>query len=195
MNKGKVVRAWGAAAAVIAAGAGVAAIGALVWCGAPSAARAQSLPAVSVQWQPQTLLETRVVAKVIEDGKLLKAELDKLARKPGVPDNEYKKAWKERFRDTHLSDPRFWTGSGWKQGWEDALEDIYGRVKDSPAVSIDALSAVIEYKEYAGNDKDQDIDAIIRIRVVFSASPGDNILEGELCHRRICEIVPCGKGR
>jgi len=193
MKKANGARAWGAPATVFAAVVCIVAMGALVWCGAQTAAVAQSMPTVSVQWQPQTLLETRVVAKIVEDSKFLKAELDKLARKTGDPDDDYKKAWKEKFKDTHLNNPRFWTETGWKKGWDEALGEIYTRIKGRPAVSIDALSAVIEYREYAGNEKTSDIDAIIRTTVAFSASPGDNILEGELCHRRVCEIVPCGR--
>jgi len=192
MEKAQVIKGWGTAATVSAMVVCLAAVGVLVLCGAQRTAGAAGtgMPPVSIQWQPQSTLEKLVVAKILEDGKFLKSELDKLARKTDKPDDTYKKAWKDKFKSSHLNNPKFWTGTEWKKGWDDILEPMHEKIKGSSGVSIDALSGAIEYKERANQGSETEIDAMIKITVFFSASPGGYILEGELLHRRVCQIEP-----
>ena len=63
---------------------------------------------------------------------------------------------------------------------------MHKNIKGSHGITIDAISGIIEYKERGNQGNDTEIDAVIKITVTFSASPGGNILEGELLHRRIC---------
>ena len=68
----KITRRWRASAPVIMAGACIAAAALSALCGAPPKTAAQQvLPVVQIQWQPQTLLETRFAAKIAEDNKFL----------------------------------------------------------------------------------------------------------------------------
>ncbi|NTV79947.1 MAG: hypothetical protein HGA24_00780 [Candidatus Aminicenantes bacterium] len=188
MEKVNVTRRWGMAAALLGVVVCLAAVGVLVLYNGPPTAMAQStsMPPVSIQWQPQSTLEKLAVAKILEDDKFLKSELDKLAKRTNPPDKPYKDAWKEKFKKTHLNNPRYWTGTEWKTGWDDILEPMHAKIKGSHGITIDAISGIIEYKERGNQGSDTEIDAVIKITVTFSASPGGNILEGELIHRRVC---------
>lgn len=153
---------------------------------------AQELPPVDIQWQPKTLLENRIVAKIRQEVGKLRDELVYLAGVEQKPlSDEFKKTWKNKFKETHLKDPRYWKlGEGWKSGWDESLDIIHDTVYQSTDIMITSISAVIEYKELAGAKTiEDDIDAFIKIRVTFSASPGDNVLEGDLLHRRVCPII------
>jgi hypothetical protein len=142
---------------------------------------------VTIQWQPQTLLETRFADKILEDNKLLKAKLDDLAqgKVKSVDD------WAAAFRMTYLKEPSLWTGKTREHGWTKILPLLKNIVSGSAGVSIDSVSALIEYKPFIeGTPFEKDVDAVCRIKVAFSASPGNNVLEGSLCHQRPCIIVP-----
>jgi hypothetical protein len=179
-----------ASAVVAAACVGAAVVSA--WCGAPpKMAAQQAMPVVQVQWQPQTLLETRFAAKIAEDNKFLFKKLVALSGAGAEMSERERAVWKEGFGNTYLSNPRLWVAGRWHDGLDNVLNALKPIVKGSMTISIDAVSAIIEYKEHAGKEKEQDIDAIARIRVTFSASPDGMILEGGLCHSRLCPIIPC----
>jgi hypothetical protein len=155
-------------------------------------AMSQDLPPIDIEWQPKTLLENRIVARIRHEVRKLRDELVILAGVEGKPlTSEIKKEWKDKFKETHLKNPRFWKlGAGWKSGWDESLDIIHETVYRSTEITITSISAIIEYKEL-GDAKtiEDDVDAIIKIRVTFSASPGDNVLEGDLLHRRVCPII------
>ena len=188
MEKVNFLGRWGTAAALLGGVVCLAAAGGLMLCSGPATAIGQSasMPPVSIQWQPQSTLEKLATAKIIEDAKLLKIELDKLAKKTDSPDDAYKKAWKEKFDKIHLRNPRYWVEKEWKTGWDEILGPMHGKIKGSAGISINAISGIIEYKERGNQEIDTEIDAVIKITVIFSASPDDNILEFELMHRRVC---------
>jgi len=187
MKNEKVTKSWGVAAALIAAVICIAAAAVAVWSVAQTRPGEPYAPPFTIQWQPQSLLETRFAAKIIEDNKLLKTKLDELAHgKAKVTDD-----WEKIFSTTYLKNPRLWTDKGWADGWPRVLPLLKEIVSGSAGVSLDSVSALIEYMEYAGAETPKaDIDAVIRIKLTFSASPGDNILEGSLSHRRVCLIEP-----
>jgi len=190
----KVTRRWRTSAAVIMAAACVAAAAVSVLCGAPPRMAAQqAMPVVQIQWQPQTLLETRFAAKIAEDNKFLLGKLNDLSRASDEMSEEAKAGWKKGFENTFLSNPRLWVDGNWHDGLDNILNALKPIVKGSVTISIDAASAIIEYKEHAGKEKDKDIDAVANVRVTFSASPGGMVLEGTLCHSRLCPIIPCAK--
>jgi hypothetical protein len=194
----KITRRWRASAPVIMAGACIAAAAVSALCGAPPKTAAQQvLPVVQIQWQPQTLLETRFAAKIAEDNKFLLGKLIALAKAGDQMSEQARAGWKEGFGATYLSNPRLWIDGKWVDGLDNILDALKSVVKGSATISIDAASALIAYKEHAGKEKDQDIDAVAKIRVTFSASPGGMILEGELCHSRLCPIIPgpCERGK
>jgi hypothetical protein len=179
-------------AVIIAAAVFVAATVVLIWFGAPQETKAQqAMPSVAIQWQPQTLLETRFAAKITEDNLFLLGKLKALAGEGEVMPAQSMSSWKEGFGKTYLSKPRLWVAGKWVEGLDKVLEALRPLVRGSRRISIDAVSAIIEYKETAG--RENDIDAIARVRVTFSASPEGMILEGTLCHSRPCPIIPCDR--
>ena len=187
MNSKRVTMSWSVAAAIFAALVCIAAAAVSALPVAQTRPGAPCPPLVTIQWQPQTLLETRFAAKILEDNKLLKAKLDELAqgKVKSVDD------WVAAFQTTYLKEPSLWTGKTWEHGWAKILPLLKDIVSGSAGVSIDSVSALIEYKEFVkGTPFEEDVDAVCRIKTTFSASPGDNILEGLLRHQRPCIIVP-----
>jgi hypothetical protein len=187
MENTKVTKSWGVAAAIIAAVICIAAAAFSVWTVAQTKPANPCMPPVSIQWMPQTILETRFAAKIVEDNKFLKAKLDELAQLKSKKDFD---GWEDGFASTYLLDPSFWTGKEWVKGWARVKPLLKEIVDGSQGVSIDAVSGIIEYKpRFREEPAETDIDAVITIRVTFSASPGGNILEGTLKHSRVCEII------
>lgn len=186
MENSKITKSWGVTAAIVAAIVCIAAAAFSVWTVAQTKPASPCMPTVSIQWMPQTILETRFAAKVVEDNKLLKRKLDELAHLRTAKELD---GWEDGFANTYLRDPGFWTGKEWVKGWAKVKPLLKEIVNGSQDVSIDTTTAIIEYKPYEGADSlKTDIDAVITIRVSFSASPGGNILEGTLKHSRVCDI-------
>ena len=189
MENVKVTGTWGAATAIIAAVVCVAAAALSISTLAKAQVSQPALPAVVVQWQPQSILETKFMARINEDNRIILSGLQALAKDPEMKPE----AVGDHFKNTYLSTPRLWTKSGWIDGWEKVLPELKGIIGRGSRPVITSVSAVIEYLPFTGAPTAaEDIDAKATIRVTFSASPGDNILGGGLCHSRICEIMPCG---
>jgi hypothetical protein len=155
-------------------------------------ARAQQTPpccpAVVVQWQPQSILETKFTARILEDNKAILNGLQAFAKNPQLTPGDMM----AYVGNTYLKTPRLWTKEGWIDGWEKVLPLLKKIILQGSHPAIGSVSAVIEYVPYAGaREPASDIDARATVRMTFSASPGDNILGGALCHSRICEIVAC----
>jgi hypothetical protein len=191
MDNAKVTRTWGVAVAIIAAVVCIAAAALSV----TGLARAQQspascCPAVAVQWQPGSVLETMFSARVAEDNKAVLNGLQAFAKNPDLSPADMR----GYVGNTYLSTPRLWTKAGWVEGWDNVLPLLKKIITPASHISINTISVVIEYQPYMGaKDPADDIDARATIRMTFSASPGDNIMGGGLCHSRICEIVPCGR--
>lgn len=147
------------------------------------------IPLVDVQWMPKTFIENRIVGKIRKEAEDLQEWLTDLARKTEEPGEEYKKTWKTKFSDTHLKNARFWKqGTGWKETWDESLTPIWDSIKGSTGISIDSISAIIEYKERAdAKEAKDDQDLNIKVTITFSASPGDLLLESTLKHSRTCD--------
>jgi hypothetical protein len=187
MKNEKITRSWGVATAIIAAVVCIAA--AALWLA--TAAKAQKgqecFPAVSIQWQSQSILETKFSARIIEDNRAIKAALQALAKNTGMTVDEMT----TRLGKTYLRSPRLWIDGAWKEGWEGVLPYLKKIVAGSTSISIDSISALVEYQTYAGaKSVEEDVDARATVRMTFSASPGGNFIEGTLKHMRVCEIQP-----
>jgi len=143
---------------------------------------------VSVQWQPQSFIEARFHARLAQDVKFLKKKLEDLAAEPACPDAG---AWAKHFSNHFLKSPRLWADGELKEQWLDVLPKLYEIVKGSKDICVNFAWGIIDYVPYDNIKKpkpEEDVDFVFKIKVTFSASPGDNILEGELTHRRVCEI-------
>jgi hypothetical protein len=148
---------------------------------------------MNVQWQPQSIIETKLVARILENNKFLISKLDELASQPTQPTEKDVQTWMAEFKNTYLRSPRLWSDKEGGREWGQVLPALWRIVHGSKDITITSISAMIEYIPYdqvAAPAAKDDVDAIIRIRVTFSASPGDNVLEGDLKHRRVCEILP-----
>jgi hypothetical protein len=188
VNNEKVTKSWSVAVAIIAAIICIAGAALSI----TSVAKAQQTqpcnPAVSVQWQPQSVLETMISARIIEDNKAIKNGLQALAKNPDMTPEEMNK----HIGNSYFAKPRLWVNGVWVEGLENVLPYLSKIVAGSTSISINTVSALVEYLPYAGaKTPEEDDDARIRVRMTFSASPGDNITEGELCHRRVCTYGDC----
>ena len=186
MNE-KVTRTWGGAAAIIAAVVCIAAAALWVATAAKAQAGQDSCPPITIQWQPQSVLESKFMAKVLEDNKNVLNGLQAFAKNPNLTVDDMKKY----VDGTYLRTPRFWAKEGWVEGWANVLaklKEIFTR--DSHPV-ITSVAVLIEYQAYTGaRAVEQDIDALAKVRITFAASPDGNILEGTLRHSRVCVIEP-----
>lgn len=187
MENVKAVRTWFVALLILAVVVGAVAL--FLWISSPAAAQLSKppLPAVVVQWRPQSILETMFSARIAKDNRDILAALQALATNRELTGQDMA----GKLANTYLRTPQFWTGSGWVEGWEKVLPKLKDVIAEGSLVSITSVSALIEYRAYAGAATPAaDIDAVATVRVTFSASPGDNVLEGKLDHSRICDIFP-----
>ncbi len=187
MENTKVTRSWGLAVAVLAAVVCVAAAALTISTMAKAQTVRQALPAVVVQWQPQSILETMFVAKVNEDNAIILKALNTLA---GERTEAQEKEAINALKRTYLKTPKIWKDGGWVEGFEPVFSKLKDIITRGSVPQITSVSVVIEYLATTGEtDQRKDIDARATVRVTFSASPGDNILEGTLKHSRVCDIT------
>jgi hypothetical protein len=187
MNDKKIASGWLVATGIILAVLIIAV--AALWLSTTAKAQLvkEGLPAVSIQWQPQSILETRFAAKITEDNRTIRKALLALAGKPGLSVDEMASL----IGTTYLKKPRFWVDGKWEEGWTNVLPHIKKAVEGSASLSIDSVTALIEYRvRDQGRTPEEDIDAVATVRMTFSASPGGYILEGMLRHSRVCVIEP-----
>lgn len=187
MEHVKIARSWWAAVLVLAVAA--VAVALVFWISSPATAQMgqPSLPAVVVQWQPQSILETKFAARVAEDNVVVLGVLRDLAAGKDLTADEMA----SRLAKTYLAKPRLWTAQGLAEGWEGVLKGLKAVIARGSQVCLQSASALIDYRPYAeAATPKEDIDAVATVRVAFSASPGDNILEGQLLHSRLCPILP-----
>jgi hypothetical protein len=179
MERVTITRTWGIAAVIILAIIGLVAAFLLVSGPSRMQAAQPQAPAITAQWRAQSILESKFTARVIEDNKRIKAMFEK-----GQPPEE-------AFKGTYLQKLRIWNDA--KREWlsgGDAIAAFKSIVQDPKALSIDSISIAIEYTPYVeGTSLETDVDAVATVRITFSASPAENIGEGELLHRRVCTII------
>ena len=136
---------------------------------------------VNISWRAQSILESKFIARVIEDNEgILRAFKGGKGLEEGLAGTYLKKlrVWKDTERE--------WIGG--KEAFVALAELLKGMNPDT--LSIDSISIVIDYQPYAGAaSAETDVDAVATVRMTFSASPGGNIVEGELLHRRVCPII------
>ena len=146
---------------------------------------------ISLQWQAQSEIEARFAARIAGDLDVLHERLLELAKVERAEDLPDPAAYGKTFEGHFLRTPRLVVDGRATEGWENVLRPLWEIVRGKTAVSLNYAWGTIEYVPY---DKvlrppaEEDVDFRVGIKVGFSASPGDNILEGDLLHRRICEI-------
>lgn len=189
MENMKIARSWGVAAAVVAAVVCIAGAALTLTSLAKAQQTPPCLPAVTVQWQPGSILEAKFSARIAEDSRDILNGLQALAKNPGLTAEEMMKY----VGTTFLKAPRLWTDKGWVEGWDKVLPLLKEIIKPGSRPAVNSVAAFIEYIPYAGapeaSDPRADIDAVATVRITFSASPRDNILAGEMKHSRVCEII------
>ena len=190
MKNEKVTRTWGIATVIVGAVICIAAAALSITSAAQMRENPAKNPPVTIQWQSQSDLEARFTAKLIEDQKTLKGKLDYLAGLSTPPDHG---PWQKEFAGHFLKEPRLWANGEYFVGWEKVLPELHKIVRGSKDITIHFAWGMIEYVTYDHVKKPEakdDVDFRIKVKVTFSASPGDNILEGSLSHRRVCLIEP-----
>lgn len=153
----------------------------------PAAQPQRSPRSVTVQWQPQSIVETKLLAKVEADNKLL---IDKLMAMAAAPDSQDPEEWAKAFSGTYLRSPRLWTDDpAPNENWPNVFNRLRQVLRGVADIHVDALHVLIEYLPPV---EGSDLDLRARIKLTFSLSSGeDPILEGTLCHRKICTWEPC----
>ena len=175
MEKSNLTRTWGIAAIIIAAVVILAGLG--LWITIPAKAQQNPpcCPAVTIQWQPQSILESVVSARIIEDNKAILNGLQALAKNAQLSPEEMT----TYVGNTYLRHPRLLTKEGWVEGWENVLPKLKTIIAQGSHPAIQSVSALIIYQAYANAPTpDKDIDARIQVRMTFSASPGDQYHRG-----------------
>jgi hypothetical protein len=188
MESSRATRSWGTAALILAAVVCVAAAALSVTTVARAQTGQAGCPSVIIQWQPQSVLETMFRARILEDNKAIMNGLRILADHPETTADQMKRL----VGHTYLKTPHLWVNGKWIDDWPDVLDALKGILHKDSQIAINSVSAVIEYQTYDQVLKPgaaADIDARVTVTMTFSASPGDNILKGELKHSRVCEII------
>jgi hypothetical protein len=186
MENMKVTRSWGWAAALIVIVAGLAVAAMLLIIPARAQQTQVCCPAVLVQWQPQSILETKFRARVIDDSVKIVKALREIASNPKIGEEEFTAL----IEKTYFSTPRLYTDVGWVEGVSKVLAQLKQIIKPGSQPAITSLSVMVEYEPYAGvADPAKDVDASAKVVFTFSASPGENQGGGTLRHSRICEII------
>ena len=192
MENAKVPKGRGAGVAIIVAVVGVAAAALSLTAAAAGQQSQPCSPAVVIQWQPQSILETLLMARITEDNKAILNGLQALAKNSGLTETDMM----GYVGNTYLRTPSLYTKAGWVEGWDKVLPLLKSLVARDSRPVINSVSAVIEYLPLAEGVRlpEKDIDARVTIKMTFSASPGDNILMGSLSHSRPCVYSPGGRG-
>jgi hypothetical protein len=186
MENSKVTRSWGTAAAVLAAVVCIAAAALTLTTTAKAQQPAACCPAVVIQWQPQSILEAKFRARILEDNASILKGLQAIADNPNITEKEMD----GYVGKTYFRVPRLLTDKGWIEGWTNVLPVLKEFIKPRSHPVITSVSVVINYQPYAGAKlPEEDIDAGAKINFTFSASPDGRTGGGELKHSRICEII------
>lgn len=186
MENGKVTRTWGVAAAVVATIVCIAAAALAITALARAQQAPPCCPAVVIQWQPQSILEAKFRARILEDNASILKGLQAVADKPDITGKEMD----GYVGNTYFRTPRLWMDGGWIEGWERVLPLLRKIIKPGSHPAITSVSVVIEYQPYAKAESPAtDIDAVAKVQFTFSASPDGRICAGELKHSRVCEII------
>jgi hypothetical protein len=215
MENTKVTRSWGVAVAIVAAVVCIAAAALTL----TTVAKAQQTPqpgtAVVTHWLPQPVLEAKFRERILKDNQAIAEVLNALADPPRArPDQKILKdnkaiaelldaladpqrSWTDEknlpgglFPNTYLANARLWTKTGWSGDWLEILKELKAIFAQGGQPVITSVTVLIEYQPNIGIlDINNDIDAIAKIRMTFSASPDGHVLEGTLKHSRVCEVI------
>jgi hypothetical protein len=186
MENTKVTKNWGIAAIVAAAVIIIAGAALLLMVPARAQQPPACCPAVIVQWQPQSILEAKFRARVIEDNVMILKGLKAIAANPAIGEKEFA----DIIGKTYFRTPRVYTSGGWIEGVPGVLAWLKETIKPRSQPTITSVSVVINYEPYAGaKGLADDIDASATIVFTFSASPDGYQGAGTLRHSRICEVI------
>jgi hypothetical protein len=186
MENSKVTRSWGVAVAIIAAVVCIAAAALTLTTMAKAQQPAACCPAVVIQWQPQSILEAKFRARILEDNASILKGLQAIADNPKITEKEMD----GYVGMTYFRVPRLLTDKGWIEGWPQVLPALKELIKPGSRPAITSVSVVINYQPYAGAKlPEDDIDALAKIQFTFSASPDGRTAAGDLKHSRVCEVI------
>jgi hypothetical protein len=176
MENAKVTRHWGVAAIIIAAVvivAGAVLILMTAW-NAKASPPQETRPEVIIQWQPYSLPEINLRARILNDNhqieKCLKAiaeDKDSVLTPGDMSKDEY-------FGKTYFRDPQLWTEDGLVKGWGPVLQALRKAIPLGSTPVITSTSALIEYRPHPGGPAippDKDVDGVASIKFTFSCSP------------------------
>ena len=176
MENAKVPKGRGAGVAIIVAVVGVAAASLSLTASAAGQQSQPCSPAVVIQWQPQSILETLLMARITEDNKAILNGLQALAKNSGLTETDMM----GYVGNTYLRTPSLYTKAGWVEGWDKVLPLLKSLVARDSRPVINSVSAVIEYLPLAEGVRlpEKDIDA----RAPRSTSPSPSPMKS--CSRR-----------
>jgi hypothetical protein len=202
MENAKVTRHWGVAAIIIAVVVIVAgaALTLTTACNAKASQPPQSRDVI-IQWQPNSLPETNLRARILADNAIIKDGLQAIAddREDALTPGHMPGF----FQNTYFRIPKLWTDQGSFEGWGPILEELKRLTPHTdPNIKyiavITSTSAVIEYQPHPGPhghaivpEKDVDGHASIKFTFSFIASGATKGVDptggGDLKHSRLCD--------
>lgn len=185
MENTKITRSWGVAVVIVAAVVCIAAA-ALTFTNLARAQQTQPCcPTVVTHWLPQPILEAKFRDRIITDNRNILERLQALADKPVSPGTNLAGL----FKGTYLENPRLWTQKGWAEEWSEISAELINIFAKGGHPVITSITVLIEYQPTLNKPPADDIDAVAKIRITFSASPDGHTIEGTLKHSRVCEII------
>jgi hypothetical protein len=160
----------------------------------------EAQPPISFDLRLPYTVKHKISQKIQADNQMLLGLFDQLRKMPLDNDDNITKAaqkLKEIFGSTYLTRPRLIMDDGKLpyDGWKANINALKELVKTDTGIQIRSIEVQVFYVPYAGapNPKvDTDMKLLIRTTVIMGAH--NDFFEGWLCHRRICDPIPCEEG-
>ncbi len=152
----------------------------------------QKILPIKFIWQSPPVIERNIAARVEKDNAMLAGLIVRLRENPKLVARDVEK----EFANTYLRNPRLKNEEGTRfGGWDEVLAELKKIVEKSTYVDVQAVGVFLEYAVYdakKSTSAKDDIDIKATIRTILACAPEDPIeIEGDYCHRRICEMEPC----
>ncbi len=152
----------------------------------------QKILPIKFIWQSSLAIEKNMAARIEKDNAMLAGLIAMLRENPKLSAADVA----DKFANTYLRNPRLRTEDGSKySGWTQVLPALKAIVDKSTYIDVQAVGVFLEYVAYDAQRSPsvkEDIDIKAVVRTTLALAPEDPIeMEGDYCHRRICEMEPC----
>lgn len=142
-------------------------------------------------------LKQRIIKKINDDNQMLPQLLEDLRSETIESEESLVSATgraKEKFKKTYLNRARLIMddGRGPYDGWNEIVRSLKKVADQSPEVRVQNVEVLIYYVPAGGvKDPGQDVDLKMNVRTTVILGNHNDVLDGWLCHRRVCDVGPC----